>query len=70
MTAINPQHRSMLGRTRRPRNMASVRLPEEVRVCVERTALDIFADMTNAGWSFQAALLAVYLSGLEHGRQA
>ena len=52
----------------RPRGMT--RMPdvsaEEVEA-LTRIALGIFADMTNAGRSFQDALLAIYLSGLQHG---
>lgn len=34
---------------------------------VTRIAVSIFADCVNRGMPFQDALLAVYLSGLQHG---
>jgi hypothetical protein len=37
--------------------------------CLQRVALDIFTDMTNAGYGFQQALASIYLSGLQHAAQ-
>lgn len=42
-------------------------MPDGNRVALTEVALSIWADCTNAGQPFQAALLAVYLSGLQHG---
>jgi hypothetical protein len=43
----------------RPRGMARMRLtPEQMDAC-SRIALGIFADMSNAGYAFQDALVAI-----------
>ena len=42
--------------------------PIEGAVCereVERVALDILADMSNAGWPLQKALAAIYFTGVQ-----
>lgn len=39
----------------------------EVTEAATKIALDIFTDCTNVGVPFQEALLAIYLSGLQHG---
>lgn len=70
-TAITPLHyslRSPAQHRRRPQKMASMRLPHDLSAAATGVALEIFADCTNAGLPFQDALLAIYLSGLEHGR--
>jgi hypothetical protein len=38
--------------------------------CVERIALDIFADMSNAGRPLRDVLAAIYLSGVMHALDA
>ena len=39
----------------------------EQRAAFERIALDVFTDTSNAAFSFREAILAVYLTGLQHG---
>lgn len=46
--------------------MVSVPVTNEQRETIERIALDIFTDMSNAGAPFQQTLAAIYLSGLKH----
>lgn len=41
-------------------------IDDEVREAFEEIALEVFADMTNAGATFQQALVAIYLSGIQH----
>lgn len=71
MSALNPLHRSVYhGRVRIPRNMARSNLPDESRVHIEREALSIFTDMSNAGCSLQATLAAIFLSGMNAAMEA
>jgi hypothetical protein len=50
--------------------MSSVVLDNETLEALTGIALSIFTDCANAGKPFQEALLAVYISGVEHGSQA
>lgn len=52
---------------RPPLRMSAIHLPPDLREGLASIALSIFADMVNDGKPFQDALLAVYLSGLQHG---
>lgn len=56
----------MLGQQRTPRGFGVMPVTDEQREMLERLAVEIFTDMTNAGHTFQAALLAVYFSGVQH----
>lgn len=48
-----------------PRGMESVRLGSRAqREFVEAEAIDIFTTMTNGGCTFQQALAAIFLSGM------
>lgn len=68
MADLHPVHSSLRGRTRRiPHNMDAIKLDNELRTALTDIALRIFADATNVDRSFQDAILAVYLSGLNHG---
>jgi hypothetical protein len=78
VTDIHPIHHSIyglpvLGRPRawiKPRNMGRIKLPDDdMRVGLTQVALEIFADCTNVGVPFQDALLAIYLSGLQHAHE-
>jgi len=66
MSALHPLHFSIAGKSRRPHLMDTAILPREQIEAVERTALDIFADMSNAGQPFQRALAAIYFTGVQH----
>ena len=73
--ALSPQHHSTLkrrasGGAPRQHNMATVRLPDDQRECIERIALAIFTDMVNSGATLQETLAAVYLSGSENALAA
>jgi hypothetical protein len=48
--------------------MDSVKAPPELVKTLTNIALSIWADCCNANQPFQSALLAVYLSGLQHGK--
>jgi hypothetical protein len=50
--------------------MSSVVLDHEILEALTGVALSIFTDCANAGKTFQDALLAVYISGVEHGSKA
>lgn len=76
MSDLHPIHKSLyvadvIGRPAvrvKPRDMARLKMPsDEHRLALTRIALDIFTDCTNVGIPFQDALLAIYLSGLNHG---
>jgi hypothetical protein len=48
--------------------MDRIKLPSpEHKEAATRIALSIFVDCSNVGIPFQEALLAIYLSGLQHG---
>jgi hypothetical protein len=65
---LRTRHSSMIGRSMtRVRDMSKINMPPEIRESMETISLQIFTDMANAGHSIQAAILAVYLSGLHHG---
>jgi len=50
-----------------PRSTEKITLPEGAKEHLGALALDIFIHASNHGQVFQEALLAVYLSGLNHG---
>ncbi len=65
--AIGPVHHSVAGQRILPRNMERLGMDREHYESGINIALSIFADCTNVGVSFQDALLAIYISGLNHG---
>jgi hypothetical protein len=68
MTELHPVHFSLHGKQRLPGNMDRVRMPPDMKAHMTKTAISIFSDCTNVAVPFQDALLAVYLSGLQHGQ--
>mgnify|MGYP001087310009 CR=1 FL=1 len=64
---IHPIHHSLDGKRITPRNMDRLNMDREHYEAGVRIALSVFADCTNVGVSFQDAILAVYLTGLQHG---
>lgn len=70
---IRPVHRSMLGSqtwTRPPVNMMAMPIPHDLKYGLTEIALSIFTDTINAGKTFQDAILAVYISGIENSASA
>lgn len=72
MPDLHPMHASLYRGARRvasvrPLNMDRVQMPDSLRTGLTDIALKIFTDCTNVGVPFQDALLAIYLSGLQHG---
>lgn len=67
MPELHPIHFSLQNRRRLPHNMDRVSMPHEDKAALTKVALAIFADCVNVAVPFQEALLAVYLSGLQHG---
>ncbi len=72
MSGIEPIHhsvqnarRSVYNRT--PRKMVTQALPNDLKNQLSKIAISIFEDSVNAGATFQDAILACYLSGLDHG---
>lgn len=65
--ALHPIHFSLAGKRRLPRNMDRIIAPRERVDDLTKVALSIFVDCSNSAVPFQDALLAVYLSGLQHG---
>lgn len=47
-----------------PRGMATAKLPRDAIKFVETEAIDIFITMTNGGCTFQQALAAIFMSGM------
>lgn len=64
---IHVVHHSLKGFQRTPRNMARMPVSWEQRDTFTKIAISIFTDCSNVGVGFQDALLAIYLSGLQHG---
>lgn len=64
---LGPIHFSIAGKRMLPRNMERLGMDREHYEEGVNIALSIFADCTNVGVSFQDALLAIYISGLDHG---
>jgi hypothetical protein len=49
----------------KPRGMSSTRLgSRQAREFIEAEAIDIFTTMTNGGCTFQQALAAIFMSGM------
>lgn len=75
ISCIHPIHHSMQPTgVRKPNNMDTIRIPgetpEEINnniAGLTQVAIDIFTDCVNVGTPFQNSLLAIYLSGLQHG---
>ena len=66
-----PNHLQTSGENHRfrltPNKMEYMEIETGHRAAFERIALDVFIDVSNAAFSFREALLAVYLTGLQHG---
>ena len=74
MTRLNSEHHRISNFDFRlarrglvPRSQERVKLTEGTKEHLGALALDIFTQASNHGQVFQEALLAVYLSGLNHG---
>lgn len=62
---LSALHPSVYKRTAlKPKGLSSAMLPPELRMFIEREALDVYTRMVNSGASLQATLAAVYLSGM------
>lgn len=68
MQPIRAQHPSMRGKSILPHKFTRHRLTDEQITFIDNYAIGIFTDAVNAGHTFQAALAAVYLSGLQNGQ--
>ena len=67
-SGLQPVHNSLHGKRMKPYQME--RAPGMERAQYEamvNIAVSIFTDCSNVGVSFQDSLLAIYLSGLQHG---
>jgi len=54
----------------KPKDMAQLRgMTHEQIAALQDMALSIFTDTVNAGHTFQAALSAIYLSGMQHATE-
>lgn len=53
-----------------PNRMERMAVTEEQAEAIDRTALGVFSDCVNGGLTFQEALAAVYLSGVNHAISA
>lgn len=60
-------HHSLKGFQRTPREMSRMPMTWDQRDTFTKIAISIFTDCSNVGVGFQDALLAIYLSGLQHG---
>jgi hypothetical protein len=64
---IQPVHHSLHGKRMTPYHMDRLRMDRGHYEAGVNIALSIFTDCSNVGVSFQDALFAIYLSGLQHG---
>ena len=53
-----------------PRTLTRLIMPFETKECLGKLASSVFTEASNAGQTFQEALLAVYMTGLENGSSA
>lgn len=72
MSELRPVHASLRQQQRRygivrPHNMTRINIDADSLEAMQRIALSIFADMSNAGAGLHDAITAVYLSGINHG---
>lgn len=69
---LHPLHHSMRNHVirRTPRDMSAVALDYETSAALTKVVLSIFTDCINIGKPLQDALLAVYLSGMNHAIEA
>lgn len=68
---IRPIHHSIKpGYVRTPNGMEQVQLSSEAKEELTKIAIQIWEDCINKACTFQDALLAVYLSGIENGASA
>lgn len=65
MTALHPTYQHS-----KPRNLERAKLTREQRLFLEKESLEIFTSMVNGGQTFQAALSAVFLSGMNAAHNA
>ena len=71
MRPLQPVHSSIYRRPRRDApNMDRISMPAGMREGLTQIALDIFTDVANGGHSMQDALLAIYISGMQHALAA
>ena len=68
---ISNSYRALLAKGYRvkPAAMERMTVSHEQFAALQGVASDIFTDCCNAGVPFQEALAAIYLSGLQHGRE-
>ena len=60
----------LMRRGMKPRTLTRLTMPIETKECLGGLATSVFMEASNAGQTFQEALLAVYMTGLENGRTA
>jgi hypothetical protein len=68
-TSLRPPHLSVVGQRRTPINMHRLPVSHDQAAALTEMTLEIFADVCNSGRTFQEALTALYLSGLQHGME-
>ncbi len=69
--SLSALHPSVYKRTAlKPKGLNATSLPPELRMFIEREALDIYTRMVNSGASLQATLAAVYMSGMSAANSA
>jgi hypothetical protein len=60
----------LMRRGMKPRTLTRLTMPLGTKECLGGLATSVFTEASNAGQTFQEALLAVYMTGLENGRAA
>ncbi len=68
-SVVQTPHFSVVGLRINPRNMQRLPCTHDQSAALMNVALEMFADVCNSGHTFQEALVAVYLSGLNHGAE-
>ena len=60
----------LMRRGLKSRTLTRITMPIETKECLGGLAASVFTEASNAGQTFQEALLAVYMTGLENGHSA
>lgn len=60
----------LMRRGMKPRDLDRIHIPPDTKECLGEIAVGVFTSASNAGNTFQEALLAVYLTGLQNARAA
>jgi hypothetical protein len=70
MPALMPRVTALRYASQTPNNMSRFECSEDERILLERQALSIFTECSNAGLPLRSSLVAILLSGIDWGVQS